>query len=62
MSEIKKSFHITDVVYDSTSQTTDFTFIQNPETDVTLTRVLKGVSSAEGIAEEIKDIIIKYFC
>lgn len=62
MSEIKQSFHITDVVYDSTSQTTNFTFIQNPETGVVLTRTLKGVSSAEKIAEEIKDIIIKYFC
>ena len=62
MSEIKKSFDITDMVYDYPSQTVTFTFIQNNDTGVTLSRTIKGVSSAEEIAEGVKDIIIKYFC
>lgn len=62
MSKIKKSFDITDMLYDKASQTATFTFIQNNDTGVTLSRTLQGVSSAEEIAESIKDIIVKYFC
>lgn len=62
MSEVKKSFNITDVVYDATNQTTNFTFIQDPDTGIIMKRTLTGISSAEEISEEIKNIIIKYFC
>ena len=60
MSKIEKSFKITDVVYDKDTQTAVFTFLQNE--DMQLERVLSGVSTAEELAEEIKNIIIKYYC